>query len=294
MVPKGLLIPTPGFASAVAMGLDAHSEANGMGAARGMAMRDQVVVVTGAGSGIGQAAARRFAREGARVVVNYRQNRVGADATVEACIAAGGQALAHQGDVCDDTEARALAGAALAAWGRIDALVNSAGVTVPARHDDLEALSGADFHAVYDVNVVGSYQMIRAVAPAMKAQGRGAIVNVSSAAGVDGSGSSVAYAASKGALNTMTLSLARALAPEIRVNAVCPGVLDTGFLRGRLPDQAIDDIIAGVRAEAPLRRVGTVDDIAETIYWLIAGDPNLTGQTVVSDGGMRLKGWSLR
>jgi 3-oxoacyl-[acyl-carrier protein] reductase len=183
-----------------------------------------------------------------------------------------------------------MAEAALTKWGRIDALVNNAGTTkVAFNHADLSALSAADFQHVYGVNVVGAFQMIRAVEPAMRKQGGGAVVNVSSIAAVMGIGTSVAYAASKGALNTMTLSLARALGPQIRINAVCPGFVETRWLQEAL-GPAYEGAKARYMSNAALQKVCTPDDIARAVLWLLEGSELVTGEFILVDGGAHLGG----
>ena len=252
-----------------------------------MELKDAVCIVTGAASGIGAASAIMLASKGARVGVNYSKSEEAARATLGACAAAGAEALLVQADVAQDADCRRLAQAALDKWGRIDALVNNAGATKFANHADLEALSAEDFQRIYAVNVVGAYQMVRACAPAMKQGGRGAVVNVSSIAGKNGMGSSMAYAASKGALNTLTMSLARVLGPEIRVNAVCPGMVDTKWLReGYGPRYAA--IEARYRSGTPLGRPGTPEEVAAVIVWLIEGADLITGDTIMVDSGMHM------
>ena len=252
-----------------------------------MELKNAVCIVTGSASGIGAATALLLAARGARVVVNYSKSEDAARATLAACTAAGGEALLVQADVAEDADCRRLAQAALDKWGRIDALVNNAGATKFASHADLEALCAEDFQRIYAVNVVGTYQMVRACAPAMKQGGRGAVVNVSSIAGKNGMGSSMAYAASKGALNTLTLSLARVLGPEIRVNAVCPGMVDTKWLReGYGPRYAA--IEARYRSGTPLGRPGTPEEVAAVIVWLIEGADLITGDTIMVDSGMHM------
>ena len=157
-----------------------------------------------------------------------------------------------------------------------------------ADHRDLEALTAEDFQRVYAVNVIGAYQMVRACAPAMKRQGRGVVVNVSSIAGVIGMGSSIAYAASKAALNNMTLTLARALGPEIRINAVCPGFIDGRWLREGLGDEVYETVRKRYRENAPLASTAQPEDIAETIVWLIEGAGLVTGETLMVDAGMHV------
>lgn len=255
-----------------------------------MDLKGGVAVVTGAGTGMGAATAKRFAAKGANVVVNCPIAGDDAKATVAACEAAGVEAILVKGDVTSDADCRAIAAAAVEKWGRIDALVNNAGITKFVAHDDLDGLDGEDFHRIYDVNVVGSYQMVRAVAPAMRQGGQGGIVNIASIAGVDGSGSCVAYAASKGALITMTRSLGRALGPEIRVNAICPGVVETGWVPNALGQGFFDEMKGKMERALPLGRVAQADDIAEAATWLIEGGDLITGETLLVDSGLHLIG----
>jgi 3-oxoacyl-[acyl-carrier protein] reductase len=244
-------------------------------------------IVTGSAAGIGAACARRLAAGGSGVVVNYTTSADAAREVAEACTAAGGEAIVVQGDVARDADCRTLAAAALERWGRIDGLVNNAGTTVFAAHQDLDALDAQTFQRLYAVNVVGPYQMTRAAAGALRAAG-GSVVNVSSMAGMTGDGSSIAYAASKGALNTLTLSLARALAPAVRVNAVCPGLVETRWTAALVGAEAAATRTAAWEAVAPLGRVLTPEDVAETILWLLLQAPGITGELVQLDAGMHL------
>jgi 3-oxoacyl-[acyl-carrier protein] reductase len=252
-----------------------------------MELKNAVCIVTGSASGIGAASAILLAQKGARVVVNYSKSEDKARATLDACLAAGAEALLVKADVTQDADCRRLAQAALDKWGRIDALVNNAGTTKFVDHADLEGLSSEDFLRIYAVNVVGPFQMARACAPALKRSGHGAIVNTSSIAGIRGMGSSIAYAASKGALNTLTLSLARVLGPEIRVNAVCPGFVDTEWMQQRFGDR-FDAAKERYSQNTPLARVGGPEDVADAIVWLIEGAAFTTGETVLLDGGTHL------
>ena len=207
---------------------------------------------------------------------------------VERCIAAGADAVALAGDVAEDADCRALASATIERWGRIDALVNSAGYTRFVAAHDLEALGADDFTRSFAVNVTGVFQMTRAARQHMVDAGGGAVVNVSSQAGATGTGSSIAYAAAKGAVNTMTLSLARALAPEIRVNCVAPGLTDTRWNRDGLGDEVYEKVLAKYRENVPLRRAAEAPQIADAIVWLIAGAEMVTGQILTVDSGMHL------
>lgn len=248
----------------------------------------KVCIVTGGGTGTGAATALQLARRGWRVVVNFSRSEADANATVDACNAAGGDAFACRGDVAVDADCRALAQAALDRWGRIDALVNSAGITKFSHAAKLESIDADDFQRIYAVNVVGAYQMIRACTPAMQAAGSGAIVNVSSIAGLLGEGSSVPYIASKGALNAMTLSLARALAPAIRVNAVCPGLIETRWHTSRFDAESYARFKERYEGLVPLGKVATADDVADAIVWLIEGARVVTGELLMIDSGKHL------
>jgi 3-oxoacyl-[acyl-carrier protein] reductase len=260
-----------------------------------MKLEGSVCIVTGSATGIGAACAVLLARRGARTIINYTKSEAEAAATARACADAGAESVAVPADVADDADCRRLAEAALARWGRIDGLVNNAGITKFApRHGDLDALTADDFQRIYAVNVIGAYQMIRAVAPAMRRQGAGAVVNVSSIAGVSGIGSSVAYAASKGALNTMTLSLARALGPEVRVNAVCPGFVETRWLKDGLGDAMYATARSRYAEATPLAKVAAPEDVASAVIWLLEGAELVTGELIMVDGGHHLGATPLR
>ena len=248
-------------------------------------------VVSGSATGIGAACARHLAAAGLNVAINYTKSAAEAEATAEACRALGVEALVVQGDVGEDADCRALAAAALEAWGGLDVLVNNAGTTRFADSDDLDSLTKDDFDRIFAVNVTGAYQLTRAAAPHLKAAGGGgggAVVNVSSHSGFSGIGSSMAYAASKGALNTLTLSLARALAPEVRVNAVCPGFVDTRWMAGRLDQAEMAAFKARAAEIAPLKLLVTPDQVAEAVCWFALGGRAVTGQLLVIDGGTHL------
>jgi 3-oxoacyl-[acyl-carrier protein] reductase len=249
---------------------------------------NRAAIITGGGTGIGAAVARALAARGWRVLINYTKSEAEARETAGTCNAAGGEALVARGDVARDADCQTLVERAVATFGRLDALVNSAGITkfVPAK--DLEALTGEDFERIVAVNLKGAYQMARAAASALKASGHGAIVNISSHSAFTGLGSSMAYAASKGALNTLTLSLARALAPEVRVNAVCPGFVDTRWTKGAMDEARYPAFKAGVAESAPLKRMTTSEDVAEAALWFIEGGRAITGQFLVVDGGNHL------
>ena len=247
-----------------------------------------VFIVTGSATGLGAAVAQRLAGKGARVVINYTKSESEALATAQACRDLGAEAIMCQADVSVDDDCRRMVAEALAEWGRVDGLVNNAAQSKIVPHADLEGLSSEDFLNIFAVNVVGAYQMVRAVTPAMQQQGKGAIVNISSVSAITGSGSSIAYAASKAALNVMTLSLARALAPEIRVNAVCPGVMQTRWWREGLGEENYDAFISRYAASAPLKTAGTTEAVADPVVWLLEGAEHVTGETIMVDAGSHL------
>jgi NAD(P)-dependent dehydrogenase (short-subunit alcohol dehydrogenase family) len=250
-------------------------------------------IVTGSASGLGAATAAILAKGGARIVINYSSSQKEAEQTADLCRSAGGDVVVVQGDVSRDEDCRKIAAAA-APWGRLDVLVNNAGTTKHVPHDNLDGLSSEDFQRLFGVNAIGPFQMVRAARSLLeagaKASGRASsVVNVSSVAGISGIGSSVAYAASKGALNTMTLSLARALAPLIRVNAVCPGYIDTPwFTKGRGVEGAAK-VRDAVIAKVPLKRASTAEDVAALVCFLATSQSgNMTGEVVRMDAGLHL------
>lgn len=251
---------------------------------------DFVVIVTGASTGLGRAMAVETARRGAKaVILNYARSVEEAEETARLVRAEGAEAVLVQGDVAQDEDCRRIAEAARP-YGRVDALFNNAGTTRFAGHHDLDAVSGADFLELYAVNVVGAYQMIRACRDLLEAGPRpGAVVNTASIAGVTGIGSSVPYAASKGALNTMTLSLARALAPKIRVNAVCPGFIDTPWFGKAMPEATVNKVRTNAANNAPLKVASTAEDIAVSAVFLASTDSrHVTGETLLVDAGTHL------
>lgn len=249
-------------------------------------MEGGVAIVTGGGTGIGAAVVRRLAARGVTCVINYATSK---DAAEALAAEVGHEAIAVRADVAEDADCRALADAATDAFGRIDYLVNNAGRTRFAAHEDLDALNADDFIDVYRLNLIGAFQMVRACAPAMKRGPDSAVVNVASVAGVHGIGSSVAYAASKGALITMTKSLARVLAPAIRMNAVAPGYVGTGWFENRLGEAGFAALNARIAASVPMAIASTAEDIAGPIVMLL--DPAsrvITGEVIELDAGAHL------
>ena len=239
----------------------------------------KVAIVTGSSSGIGAAAARLLAAEGAGVVVNSVSSVEAGEAVAKELP----DAIYVRADVSDEAQAKALVAAATERWGRLDVLVNNAGTTQVIPHEDLDAVTDEVWRRILDVNVLGTWYVTRAAVPALRAAGRGAtVVNVTSLAGVRPLGSSLPYAVSKAALNHMTRLLANVLGPEIRVNAVAPGLVDTPWTADW------DEVRARVREGTPLGRSGTPEDIAETIL-LAVRSGYMTGEVLVADGGLGLR-----
>jgi NAD(P)-dependent dehydrogenase (short-subunit alcohol dehydrogenase family) len=252
-------------------------------------LNNRVAIITGSSSGVGAATAKLLAAQGCNVVINYNSNSAGGEAIAAECEALGVEALVVGGNVADDASCLALASAAMEKWGRIDILVNNAGTTKFVDHSDLHGLSGEDFQRIYGVNVVGTYQMIRAVSEQMQNQEEGgAVVNVASTAAITGIGSSVAYAASKGAMVTLTLSLARALGPKLRINAVCPGFIEGDWLREGLGETKYEELMAFHRKNSPLGVTATPETVADAILHFINGPQVVTGETLIVDGGRHL------
>jgi|TARA_B110000116_G_scaffold266790_1_gene278049 3-oxoacyl-[acyl-carrier protein] reductase len=250
-------------------------------------MSRKVAIVTGASSGIGAAIAVALAKAGCNVVATYGDNQDGGEATATICKSEGVEAITVKVDISSDEDCRAVAQAALDKWGRIDVLVNNAGTTRFADATDLNAINSDDFQRIFAVNVTGCYQMTRAAADHLR-NAKGSVVNISSHSGFSGIGSSIAYAASKGALNTLTLSLARSLAPQVRVNAVCPGFVDTDWMAAKLDAEALNNFKDKAAKITPLKRIPTAENIAEAALWFTLGSVPATGQLLVVDSGTHL------
>jgi ketoreductase RED2 len=235
----------------------------------------EVVVVTGSSSGIGRAVAERFARDGARVVVNSSSSVEEGEALARALP----EAIYVQADVSHEADARRLVDTALERFERIDAIVNNAGATRRVAFGDLDGADDELWQRVLAVNLMGPWYVSRAAVPALR-ETKGAIVNVGSVSGIVAGGSSLPYAVSKAALHHLTRTLAQALAPDVRVNAVAPGLVETPWTAGW---GAID----GILARTPLGRAGAPEDIADAVAFL-AHTSFATGDVVVVDGGLTL------
>ena len=246
----------------------------------------KVAIVTGSATGVGAAAAIMLAERGCNVVINYTKSKAEAETTAATCRAKGADVIVFQADVADDASCRSMAQAAFDRWARIDYLINNAAKTKFNPYENLEGLSAEDFLAVYKVNVVGAYQMVRAVTPFMKQAGRGAIVNNSSIGGITGISSSMAYAASKAALNMMTQSLSLVLGPEIRINAIAPGAIQTRWLQGGMTADQYQEFLKFAAKMVPLKLVPTAEQIAEALIWFLEGASVVTGEVLMVDAGL--------
>lgn len=245
-----------------------------------MKLQDRVALVTGAGTGMGRAIAELFGREGAKVAVNYSKSREAAEEVVASIQKAGGTAIAIGASVAVETEVAAMVERTNREFGRLDILINNAGWSTRIPHDQLDNLTDEIWDRTFDTNLRGAFYAVRSAAPFLSKHAGASIVNIASVAGMTGMGSSIAYAASKGAMITMTKSLARALAPQIRVNAIAPGFVRTRF--ANWPATAFDQ----GEAITPLKQLATVEEIAALALYLAADALSTTGETIVVDGGL--------
>lgn len=242
-------------------------------------MTNKVALITGGGTGVGRATTLQLAARGFDVVVNYSRSQADAEQTAAEARARGVRAAVMACDVSNDADVRAMIARCQSELGRLDVVVNNAAVTHFIDHADLEAMTEEKWDCIFAVNLKGAFFVSRAAMPLLQASGAGAIVNVASVAGLAGAGSSIAYAASKGALITMTKSLARAFAPQVRVNAVCPGVIESRWL-----DDHPEMIQAAIKV-TPLKKASSTDDIADVITFLACDAGMMTGQALTVDGG---------
>jgi 3-oxoacyl-[acyl-carrier protein] reductase len=238
----------------------------------------KVALVTGSGTGIGRAVAVRFAREGFAVAVNYSRSEADAKQTLVEVQKHGVPAILCQCSVADDQAVRGMVGRCVQELGGLDVLVNNAGITHFIPHIELDRLTDAVWDEIFQVNLKGSFYCCRAALPHLKAR-NGCIVNISSAAGQGGHGSSIPYGASKAAMNHMTKALARAFGPHVRVNAVAPGPVLTRWLADHM------DHVERNLPITPMRRAAEPDDIADAVAFLALGTSLVTGQILTVDGG---------
>lgn len=248
----------------------------------------KVCVITGSSSGIGAASAVLFAQRGWDVCVNYSRDPKPAEAVAAACRSHGAEVMVQRADVSDDAQCVQLATHVKQQFGRCDALVNNAGTTKFVDLKNLDGLDANDFQRIYAVNVIGPFQMTRAFAPLLRdVQGAG-VVNVSSIVAQLGAGSSIAYVASKGALNALTLSLARVLGPQVRVNAVAPGMVDSPWLKQGLGAERFEALLRSYQSTSALGALVSPEEVAEAIYYLAVKATKTTGEVLLVDGGRRI------
>ncbi|MGM0675025.1 MAG: SDR family NAD(P)-dependent oxidoreductase [Spirochaetota bacterium] len=248
-----------------------------------MGMLDgKTALVTGGGTGVGRAAVLRFAEAGANVAVNYSRSQGDAEATAEEARAFGVKAIAVKADVANEDEVLAMFDQVERELGPVVILVNNAGRTQFVPFTELDRITDELWQEILNTNVMGTFYCSRAAARGMKREGDGTIINVSSVSGLTGFGSSIPYATSKAAILSLTRSLAQALAPTIRVNALAPGLIETRWVA----DQP--EFVEGQRANTPLKRNASPDDVAQVIFAFATSADFVTGQTLVVDGGRRM------
>lgn len=248
-------------------------------------MKHTVTIITGAATGVGAATAKGLASLGGRVVVNYLLSENEAHETAKVCEKLGGEAIVVQGDVSKDEDCKNIVSQTVQKWGRVDHLVNNAAQTKIVPYENLNDLDCQDFQNIYATNTIGSFQMIRACVPHMK---EGAIVNISSTAALNGLGSSFAYTASKGALNAITLGFAKSLAPNIRVNAVCPGFIEGGWWQKEKGKEFYERFKELQKEKNLLNQTNQPEDIAKMIVWLLKKECLITGEIFRIDAGRHL------
>ncbi len=255
-----------------------------------MKLKEKVAIITGSSVGVGRSAALSLARRGCNVVINYNHSQSEAEESGDLCRAQGMGVVVVRADVSRDAECRRLVQAAIDAFGRLDILVNNAAVTEFVEFNNLEGLTEDIWLKILRTNLLGAFFCSRAAIPHMQEQGEGAIVNVVSIAGFVGGGSSIAYSASKAAIINMTKNLARSFGPEIRVNGVAPGAIDTRWLRSGLGEKAFESLRDSLVQTTPLQVMATPEDVADAVVWLIEGAGMMTGETIKLDGGQHLGG----
>ena len=247
-----------------------------------------VAIVTGGSRGVGAATAKMLYKNGWNVIITCSSSIEEAEKVAKECSNETAQAIALQADVSNDLDCKATINKAIEKWNRIDALINNAGTTKFVwDHSDLNSLDAEDFQHIFAVNVVGPFQMVKASKEHLLKSANPCVVNVSSIGGIKGIGSSLAYASSKGALNSMTLSMARNLGP-IRVNAVCPGFIEGEWLKKGMGPEMYEAVKLRVQTTTPLKKTCTPESVAEVIVNLIETSELMTGQLVTVDGGASL------
>jgi len=246
----------------------------------GMKLAGKVVIVTGGGTGMGRAMSDRFAREGARVMVNYNESREASEETVAGIVANGGEAIAWKANVASDAEAHAMMAEVERRWGGLDVLVNNAGWSKRTPHPLLDELTDEIWDRTINVNLRGTFYCSRAAAALLKKRAGASIINIASVAPDTGEGSTIVYAASKAGVISMTKSFARILAPDVRVNVISPGLVHTRFA-GWPPET----FVVGKEA-SPLKRIATGEEIASAALFLAADATAMTGEMIRVDCGI--------
>ncbi len=258
--------------------MDSRGSAIGEPGTVATSLTGKVALVTGSSSGIGAAIARALARDGAVVVVNSSSSPEAG----ESIAAELPGATYVRADISDEEQAKYLVDRSVEQHGRLDLLVNNAATTVVIPHDDLAGATPEIWRRIFEVNVLGTWQVTVAAVPHLRSSGEGCIVNTSSWAGERPGGSSIPYAVSKAGVSHMTRLLAATLGPEIRVNAVAPGLVDTPWTK------SWESVRAHVQTTAPLRRSATPEDVAEVVMGLVRSS-YVTGEVVMVDGGLHLR-----
>ena len=252
-----------------------------------MQLTEKIAVVTGGGTGVGRATALQLAAKGCAVLINYSRSREPAEQTAQDCQKQGVWAEAVQADVDKDADCVALMKVIEEKYGKLDILINNAGTTKVVPHADLAGLSHADWDRILGVNVIGPFQVTRAAEKLLRGAKNAEVVMVSSIAGLKPMGSSIAYCASKAALNSLTQTLAKVLAPEVRVNAICPGFI-TGKWQQMMQGSEYEQTIEVVKKATPLQKVAHPEDIAAAILAVIEGSDMMTGELITINGGATL------
>lgn len=252
-------------------------------------LKGKVAIVTGSSSGVGAACVKLLASKGCDVVICYNSSRDGAEKVAAECRSYGVRTAVCQGDVGKQENCKKLVDEVMNTLGRIDLLVNNAGTTKRVLLDNLTDLSDADFQWIYATNTISAYNMIRYCAPHMKAVGGGRVVMLASHAGTHHTvGSSIAYICSKAALVAMTRAMAKALGPDIKVNAVCPGFIEGDYLIKAFGEEGYKKTKDAVISKVPGGAVNTGEDVAQAVLWFLEGAPNITGEAVTMDAGFGL------
>jgi len=254
-----------------------------------MDLEGKGAVVTGAGTGVGRATALRLAERGCGVVVNYSRSKDAAEEVAELARKQGVSAVAVRADVARDEDCRALMETAVRELGSLDVLVNNAGTTEFIPHADLDAVTDETWDTILSVNLKGPFQCARAAKPHLESGSGGHVINISSVAGIYGTGSSIPYCTSKAGLNILTVILARVLGPNVQVNAVAPGFIDGSWLQQGL-GEVFDKVKNLQQSRSPLGRVSTPESIRDAVFGFLEGSDTVTGQVLVVDGGVGIAG----